>query len=289
MNLFIHDHMGLLIILSIPITAICALALLSLLLFLITKFCPLDSFRGGAAVAVSIVICFGLVFWAAAGLHDHFNNGKLADMFILRSDGETHLLVWTVMDDYGGAGVAELYANRLKLFDLTSGKLIRRTFLNRRAYCNDYTIYGPFPDGRAWSYSEQTGLRLLDLFEGKVLMSEKQILDRLGRLGKTIRIFDGKEYDQRTKTIYVTAPDGRVHGIKPEELGKIDRQVAWLKLYRYDKRLEMPSDLAEANVYTSLPWGNETYVFVTLKGYSLSALRIDKNTGKLLGRLDFFN
>jgi len=205
MTNFINTYMPLLVILAIPICAAFILLMTVLAMYLAARF-KLEGFPQLAVLILTLVGSLLLFFYGTAKLYDHFNNGKLTDIFIFRSAGQTRLLVWTEMEDYG-----------------------------------------PFPDGRAWSYSNDTGLSLLDLFEGKVLLNEKQILKRLPKLGKKIRIFSGREYNSRTNAIYVTTPDGKVHRILPDDLGKIDRKVIWLDTNKFKRqlKLKLPKDLPE--------------------------------------------
>ncbi len=287
MNLFIEEHIALLVLLAIPAGTVVVMSALGLTLLTIDKVKAGERAKS-ALVVIAVVASFGAFFYGTAKLHDHFNNGKLIDLFILESGGERRLLIWTEMEDFGG-GISTVYANRLKLYDLDSGKLLDQVFLDRRIDWNDYTIYGPFEDGRAWSYSDETGLRLLDLFEAKVVMEEEEILKRLPELGDRIRISSGRSYDSETNAISVTTPDGIIHRILPEELGTTERRVDWLYTERYGGPLRLDGDLAEGNIYTSFSSGGETLAFVTIRGYTLSALRLDGKTGEELGRIDYFD
>lgn len=288
MNLFIEKYMGLLVILCIPLCTLFVLSLGGLALYL-TERIKRDRVRL-TIVLLSFAVGFGIFFYGTACLYLHYNNGKLVDMFVFRSAGQTRMLVWTEVEDIGGAGMITLYANRLKLYDPASGKLLRQMFLNRRTYWNDYTIYGPFADGRAWSYSSDTGLRLLDLWEGKILLDEKEILKRLPRLGERIRIFSGRAYDPTTDAFFVTTPDGNVHRILPDELGRSDRKVAWLDTEPYRHFIDLPEDLKDAHVYTSW-WSSSDdtrLVLMTIRGYTLTGLRLDAQ-GRVSGRIDYFD
>jgi len=108
------------------------------------------------------------------------DNGQLKDLYILSNGKETRLVVWTTKEQvnpYTRIHLNDYYSNRLKSYDLNSGKHLGSLYITRRTIGKDFLLYGSH-NGLGWVVSQKTGIMLVDLFNLKVLAKQKEIINR---------------------------------------------------------------------------------------------------------------
>ena len=135
---------------------------------------------------------------------DYFNDGRITKIYIVRKAAARRLVVWFTRED-NPAGMAGVYSQRIKSFDLDTGRLRSRLTLARRHTFDDYRIFGPCGPF-AWGCMARHGIAYLDLFETKVIADEQGILKRNPVLGDRVRLVSGpydRQFDPLTCGIYV--------------------------------------------------------------------------------------
>ncbi len=153
--------------------------------------------RCKARSALSTVAVFAAAISLFLMLHyvpDYFNDGRITKIYILRKAAARRLVVWFTRED-NPAGMAGVYSQRIKSFDLDTGRLQGRLTLARRHTFNDYRIFGPCGPF-AWGCSARHGIAYLNLFETKVIADEQGILKRNPVLGDRVRLVSGP-YDRQ--------------------------------------------------------------------------------------------
>jgi hypothetical protein len=300
---------------------------------------------------ISFLVVFGLSACLGWVLYYQLSDGAVKELYILNS----RITVWLDL--------------RLKTFDLKSGKFMGQAdLLKWRKPSRDYQIFGPV-DNKAWGYSRENGLALLDMVKPERLADEKDILEKNPQLGETFSPRPGDYvYDPITYSIQVIAQDGSLFRVDsnlvaapvrnftshspgrkktgkhwtfdqarqsagetvreigapssnskktvlllPEFIHELNQKAAaksnkvWVlhfsALYGDQEPLlsYMDSQGREINrinlhklfndkktkPVATLVQGNETLVFITKRGFTLTALRTDSITGKILGRIEY--
>ena len=158
-----------------------------------------------------------LYIYLMANSVDFLNDSEISYVFIQEKDNETRLVAWFTRVDHP-AGISTAYSHRLKSYNINNGRQVGRQNLLRRSWINDYSIYGPF-DNKAWGYSHKSGVQLLDLYEPKILYTNKEILARNPQLGAKINIYEGSYYsvyEPGSHGIYVVSANGKIYRITPD-------------------------------------------------------------------------
>ncbi len=324
-------------------------------------------------LVTSLLTGIGLFVLLLNTVPDYLRDGEVNELYILNKDNQTRLVVrFTRVDTPGGM---DHYSHQLKSYDFATGEEYGQQGLAVRYYIDDYRIYGAFDNNKAWGYSRQNGIKLLDLFQPKLLCDQEEILERNPQLGKMIRLSPGRNnyvVNPRTKGLRVSTAQGKVYeigmdlkAIRPKDVkvtpkkssksdpprpiqkwhieglpgtyGKAvyaagaklspnkavllypERVHRWgQKALSLDKAWVMHWSLIgragecllsyvnkngelihqinlrrffnnkRAQPYTVTFYKGEMFVFVSKAEYTLTALRVDPDTGKILGRVDYF-
>lgn len=219
-------------------------------------------------------------------------SGNITDVYFLDNGKQTRLIVWYTMEHE--RYTEEYYSNRLKSFDLKSGKKISSLDLNYYYKQDDYHIYGFYDDRYAWGYTEQKGVQLLDLFDLEVIIDSDQIRKLNPQLGDVYKLAPGKVFNKKDHSLLFSNNQGSIIRILPEYNKKLELDHVNEILPKPDNSLKNSIDIKKyfkhkkARIYTIFEQDNETLVFVTIGGYTLSALRVDAKTKEVLGRIDYF-
>lgn len=290
MNYFINTYKPILVISAIPLAAIFTLAGARITLFLVERRLKLSEQSKKILIIAGAFGTFFLFFFLFIVIHNHYNVGAIKRIYVFQAGDQTRLVVWSTREDLAGAGQITFYSQRLKSYDLATGKLMSSAYLSRKYYMDDYKMYGLF-NGKAWGYGRKSGVSLVDLFNTRTILDEKEILKRDPRLGKAIRIFSGtRPFDPRTNELLVTALDGRTYWISPALDESPARKVTYLYQYHPKIRADLHRllDKKKESVLSALSLGKEIYIFVTRRDLTLSAVRINRESKKILGRIDYF-
>ena len=220
-------------------------------------------------------------------------DGSISDIYFLDNGKQTRMIVWYTRVDEGYA--RDYYSNRLKSFDLKSGKNINSFNLNYYYKRNDCEIFGFYEDRYyAWEYSEQKGVQLLDLYDLKVISNNDQIKKLNPQLGDSYKLTSGKAFNKKDHSLLLINNQGDFIYIFPDYERKHESDHVKEILPETDNSLKNIIDIKKyfkhkkARIYTIFKQGNEAFVFVTMKGFSLSALRIDPKTNEVFERIDYF-
>lgn len=219
-------------------------------------------------------------------------NGKISDIYFLDNGKQIRLIVLYTMEHE--RYTEEYYSNRLKSFDLKSGEKINSLDLNYYYELNDYEIYGFYDDRYAWGYTGQKGAVLLDLYDLKVILDSNQIRKLNPQLGDIYKLAPGKVFDKKDHSLLLSNNQGSIIRIFPDYNKKLKSDHVIEILPQPDKSLKDSIGIKkyfkhkEARIYKIFKQSNETFVFVTMGNYTLSALRVDSKTNEVLGRIDYF-
>lgn len=234
----------------------------------------------------SLILCFLTI----TNLPNYIIDGKITELYFLNNGQETRLIVWfTHTED---DNIAEVHSNRLKSFNLESGKKIDYLNLNKRYYLDDYEIYGPF-DRYAWGYSKQTSANLIDLFDLEIIYNKDKIQELNPNLGSIFEPIGDNFYNQKENSITFYNAQGQFVKVLPDypEEEKSDPVISLRN--KFIPQLEDTLDIQnifnheKAHIFTTLSINDEILVFVTIGDYTLSALRIDPTSKKILGQIDY--
>lgn len=276
---------------KIPIFVLYFILYAALFFALLSKIIGyLNRFAGRSKIVPLFIFLFllggmALCIFSYYAINAQFNDGRINQLYI--NDDPPRLAVWFTRTD--SIELANYYAHRLKTFDLEKGTLLGRLDLAKWEGINDFELFGPF-DGKAWGYSKKTGVRLLDLFQAKVLFSQEEILKRHPELAKPLKAY---AFDPQTNMLYMVAANGKFYGIYPD-LKVLPLRVDVAVLYpKAAEKNSNPLDLKillkkDQEVLATLTRDDEALVFISTAGYTLSATRIDPKTGKILGKINYF-
>ncbi len=233
-----------------------------------------------ALVTVPILLAAVGFFLLLTNVPNYLNDGQITRVYLVAED-EPRLVVWFTRVDTP-AGISTSYAHRIKSFDLVTGAQRGRLTLSSRAPFNDYRIHGPF-GSHAWGYSEETGLRYLDLYNAQVVIDRDEILRRNPVLGDEIKLVTNgrtKPFDPVTHGAYVYVATGEIYRIDPDLKATAKRDIDYSS-EKHDKEycLVCQHDAQfERIVDNTSCW--------TFDGDSESTLVFKDETGKELNRLD---
>lgn len=254
---------------QLPLSAL--LAVVSMLFYMplllaladaVTKLLKLKETFIWLPITIAIFSAMGLMALTIVQLPNYINDGEIEDMYIFNNGKQTCLTVWFFHAE--DANMLDVYTNRLKSFDLKTGKKLGRLNLNKRSYDDDLKIFKPF-GGLAWCKSSDTGVMLVDLYNLKIKK----------KLNKSQLFYD---YNWKTNKLKVSNPHGNIITLKNPEPPQI-KEIFWLK---NNKDLNLDKEKA----YRTFKIGSETWVFVTHDKYTLSAIRFN-SSGKTLGRINY--
>lgn len=219
-------------------------------------------------------------------------NGKITDIYFLDNGKQTRMIVWHTMEHERYA--ESYYSNRLKSFDLKSGKKINSLELSYYCELSVYDLFGFYDDRYAWWYIAQKGVQLLDLYDLEIIIDYNQIRKSNPQLGDVFKLGSGKVFDKKDHSLVLINNQGSAFRIFPDYNKKVKSDHVNEILPQPDKSLKDSIGIKkyfkhkEARIYKILEQGNETFVFVTMGNYTLSALRVDSKTNEILGRIDYF-
>jgi hypothetical protein len=244
MNYFINSYYTAIFIATIIINT----GLLILFLFFVARFIDhfnIRDFWKTLMVIASIFVYLAVFITIFMFVHDKLNDGKINKIYILKSDNESRLVVWLTRMDTPEISLDDVFSHKIKSFDLEKGKKLGQIDPVRRYTLNDYRIFGPFDENKAWGYGHTTGVQLLDLFAPKVLVKEKEILGRNPQLGQNLQLVPGDYhyiYDSTTHDLHVMTPAGKFYKITPglEALpaGNIHLQIPYYPPHWLIERVE---------------------------------------------------
>ncbi len=231
-----------------------ATMLLTVLLFVGLLFLYFKRIRRAPwSDVVKGIVFGGLVIAAVIGIYlfltivpDSLSDGRITWLVRLEDGKEKRLLVWFTRVDEVNMTVE--YSQRLKSFELESGRLRGKLDLADHYFRNDYRIFAPLRGNRAWGYSGQNGLKLIDLFQPKVLADEKEILDQNPILGGAIRLLN-HPFEPRLDGLRVSGNRGEIFILTP------DLQARPIESVRFPERRQ-----------TQIPPSGHQWVFNTMKG-----------------------
>jgi len=224
-------------------------------------------------------------------LPNYMLDGQITELYILDNGQEKRLVVWfTHTED---ANMIEVHSNRLKSFDLQSGKKLNRLNLNKRGYFDDYGIYGPF-DRYAWGYSEQTSANLIDLFDLEIIFNKNKIREQNPDLGSDFEPIVNNFYNSEENSLTFYNSLGQYVNVLPNYSEKPNTNTIIRLQTSPAPHLEDMLNVQEilnhekAYIITSLEIDNELLVFISIDDYTLSALRFDPKAQEILGQIDYF-
>ena len=216
-NYFINTHGIYIFIVKVLITFIIIMLLTFFSSFLL-KFFKLP--EGIEKIFVGGFVILGL-FTGLFGIEkiiDPFHQGGIRKLFILNKYGKPQLTVW--LTRYFSKRVGYECDQRLRCFDLTSGKTLKYIQMSKKYYDNDYRIYW-LSDQYAWGYSKKTGIQLLDLVKPQIIAEEKEILSRNPELGNSIKLlYEDYLVDPYTHGIHVETEEKKIYRLDPDLTAK---------------------------------------------------------------------
>ena len=277
-----------------------------------------NPFVGGAVLLAALGFFFFL-----SRVPDYLSDGRIRDLYLI--DG-SRLVVWFTRTDHP-AGISTAYSHRIKSYDLTTGERLGRLTLARREPIDDYYIFGPF-DHHAWGYSQESGIRFLDLYETESIADEEGIIRRNPELGEAIELRPGTTsecFDPVSFGLYIFAAKGDIFRVDPDLKARAKKDLPLRKhdaatcaVCRHEAQFFDPSEVStgwtftddshrvlefrddggetlnrlEAEdpefFYAAARVGNAVYLFFTRSRFSLSAVRTDPLTGAILDRIEYF-
>ncbi len=240
---------------------------------------------------LTIISVFGagiLCAFTIVELPTYMLDGQITDLYFLDDGQEARVIVWFTNEQDGN--MIQLYTNRLKGFDLESGNKLDRLELNRRYYINDYKIYGPFGGNLAWGYSEQVGTSLINLFDLNIVLNQSKIQEQNSELGSSFEPLENNFYNSEKHSLTFYNYKGQnINVIPTYNENSVKELETWDASYLENKlNIQDIFKSEKAYIISVLNKNNETYVFVSIDGYTLSALKIDLNTNEILGQIDYF-
>lgn len=223
----------------------------------------------------------GILLWLTLLYLPFFmNDGKITWSYLFRQDQQIRLVLWFTHTQ--PANMIDVYSNRLKSFDLKSGKKLKKLNLNHRSYWDDYEIYGP-SGNLAWGYSEQTGPALIDLYDLKILQDQDRIRQLNPELGEIFKPAHRNFYHRQDHCLLFSNAQGKFVHV----MTKLKRKKVETLTFEKSDNLDYPIPLDKESVYAAAKVDGELFVFITRKGYTLSALKINPVTGKILERIKY--
>jgi len=195
------------------------------------------------------------------------NNGKIKEIAISRINNKPRLSVW-LSAEYSGK-VSVWYVKKLKQFNIETGKLLEQKILAIRDSEDMNRTQGYYP--RGWVFKKMPGTKAQTLRGGPPLIAPKLV----------------KEMNKK-----VAAKNNKVWVIHYSTyLGDYDTYLSYIdsngnELNRINLRKIFKDKYVTAQA--TLTQKNQTLVFITRQGYTLSALKADPATGKIRGRVNYY-
>jgi len=262
---------------------------------------------------IGFILCIFPIIFITILINDCLIDGRIRDIYFTEKNNQIHLTVWFTREDTP-AGVATVYSHRLKSYDLIKGKQKGSLDLEWRYFHNGYCFFGPFENSKVWCYSyrHRNSIKIVDLYGPKLIADQKKILKLNPQLGKIIEIvpWDPKyQYNPLTNELYIACADGKIFGVDPQinihpyKENEINTNIKKEKIsktpdslfYYIDEKTKMLYNIDLTRAFKKgfkplgvLPFNDDIYIFADKKGYSLTALRIDSNTGKIIDKINYF-
>lgn len=236
---------------------------------------------------ITVISIMLFVFGGSKLVRNHYNYGEIKKMYVVNTKKGPRLTVLFSREEHKRFGT--FHTPRLATYDLYKGTFLSSAWPSNKNHADHYLIYGPFGQ-KAWGYSYRPGIVLLDLATPKVLAGRKEIITRNPQLGGDFKkVFSDYLYDSATHSIQVMNPKGLYFRITPElKAIRINTYATRRRPrgWRINLRHLSAQDKKE-KVIATLTRGKEKWVFVSLGGFTLAAIRKDAVTGKILGRIDY--
>ena len=216
-NYFLSKHGFFIFILTGIITFIIIYIFFSFSVFLIKYFKIPENFK---KIFVGAFVILGL-FTGIIGIRiilDPFYQGGIKKLFIINKNNTPQLTVWFTRIHSKRFGTD--YDQRLRCYELESGRSLDYIQMLKRYYDDDYRIY--WLSGQyAWGYSRKTGIQLLDLVKPELVAEEKEILSRNPELGNSIKLlYEDYLVDPYTHGIHVETKDKKIYRLDPDLTAK---------------------------------------------------------------------
>lgn len=223
----------------------------------------LNNFINVVVVIVAIVLSMSCMLL----FNIYLNNGKIKEIEISRINNQPCLSVW-LSAEYSGK-VSVWYVKKLKKFNLDTGKLLeQKIFAIRDSEDMDRT-QGYYP--RGWIFNKMPGTKAKTLRGSPLLIAPKLVPElnkKVAANSQKVWVIHYSTYlgDYDTYLSYIDS--------NGQELNRINlRQMFKAK---------------DATALATLTRKNETLVFITRQGYTLIALKANPATGKIMGRIDYY-
>jgi hypothetical protein len=178
-------HGKFIFILSIIVTFILVCSFAAFSVF-ITKFFKIPDNKSKFIIYGFIIFGLLIGFFGLGRILNPFYQGGIRKIFIIDKNNTPQLTVWFTRIHSKRFGAD--YDQRLRCFELESGKSLEYVQMVNRYYNNDYRIYW-LSGKHAWGYSGKTGIQLLDLIKPGFI-TEEEILLRNPELGQGITLMD---------------------------------------------------------------------------------------------------
>ncbi len=229
MNYFYYIHGKLLFFLGLFITLLCLASVFFIVFKLSKRLKFIDKKFKLIMVPVVFIALFGS-FFGFAKILDPFHQGGVKEIYIFNADGKSYLTTWLTRYHFKRFGAD--YDQRLETFELNSGKLLGIAQMVKRHYDDEYRIYWSGGD-KAWGYSTETGIQLLDMQKPKVLATEQDILKQ-NSIGKKIKLYSwGSAYSPQQHALYVVAANGQYYrlgyNLKATPVKKVSSEAPFVK------------------------------------------------------------
>jgi hypothetical protein len=209
MNYFINVHGGTFFLLNFLFMVLCTVLFIAIAI-IISKLFKLPDYANGILAVLAVVLGFALGLFLPAHFLGSYNEGGTRDLYVVKTDSQPRLAVWLTKIYRKKVGMD--VEQRLKTFDLLTGKPVGQIQMQPKHYSDDYQIYW-LGGNKAWGHSRKTGIQLLDLAKPE-LFTEKDILKANPQLGESIQLYGGDyKFDITTMGLYVSSADGRLFRI----------------------------------------------------------------------------
>lgn len=281
MNYFIHTFAG--FFGGIIIMAVEILLLLSLVIpvtLFLQKFIDKLKLSERAKNIIGVVLLIVLLisgFFLLWLIDLHVDNGKIKELRITQKNNAPCLSVW--LSAQRGGKVSTWYVKKLKIFDIETGKLLEDKILAVRDYFDDERIQKYEPSG--WMFDPVAGTKAKTLrhrFSRDIPQREKPRLI----VPSLVKELDKKAAENNRK-VWV------IH--YSTYIGDFDTYLSYMdstgrELNRVN--LDQLFKAEDATALATFTRKDETLIYISRQRYTLTALRADPATGKILGNIEYF-
>gem|GEM_PF-2788439 len=208
MNYFYYMHGTLLFFIKFFITILCLTGVFFGVLE-VSRLLKLPENKINYILFPAVLIVLYGSMTAFSKIIDPFHDGGLKRIYIFETNGKPCLSTWLTRYHFKRFGA--VHDQRLKTFELETGKPMGMVQMVKKHYSDEYRLYWSGGD-KAWGYSRETGIQLLDMLEPQILAEEQEILKQNPELGGRIKLYPwGNAYDPQQHTLYVIAADGQYY------------------------------------------------------------------------------